>query len=110
MKTTTTIATTIIAAGEVEEDTEEDEPIRIFNQPALDVGYDTQSSAASTFFLFLAPKGWVPDEAKVALAQKNLQDPKIREEIEDIRKGFASMRINDAKRTDKKNKEDKSLI
>jgi hypothetical protein len=41
-------------------------------------------------FPFLAPKGWTPNETRAAIVERNMRDRRIREEVEDLWKKFAS--------------------
>ena len=61
-------------------------------------------------FPFLAPKGWIPNETRAAIVKRNMRDKKIREEVEDLRKKFASMQFPKIERGNKDNKEEESLI
>lgn len=61
-------------------------------------------------FPFLAPKGWTPNETRVAIVERNMRDKKIREEVEDLRKKFASTQFQIVERRNKEHKEEESLI
>jgi hypothetical protein len=41
-------------------------------------------------FPFLAPKGWILNETRAAIVERNMRDKRICEEVEDLWKKFAS--------------------
>lgn len=87
------------------------QPARVSSGPVC-IGCDMMHPVVHCFYLFpfLAPKGWIPNEARAGIVERNMRDKKIREEIEDIRKNFASAQFHKVERGNKNNKEEDSLI
>jgi hypothetical protein len=87
------------------------QPARSSSGPAC-IGCGLYHPVIYCFYLFpfLAPEGFEPNPTRVEITKKNLQDKRIRDEVEEIRKKFASLRFDNPKKMNKKDKEDDSLI
>ncbi|EED23215.1 conserved hypothetical protein [Talaromyces stipitatus ATCC 10500] len=79
------------------------QPARASSGPAC-IGCGQRHSAYRCFYLFpdLAPSRWKPNPEIKAITEKNLQDKKIREEVEDMLKRLTSTRLNEIQKMNNK--------